>query len=98
MKRMGQVIARGGILFVATLVVLILSWAAFSTVSSGLSNRLIASFEKTPVEGYDYWRWIYFKEHLPEHLVVAAILLALAGLVAWGWVAFVRDVRRNQQS
>ncbi len=97
MKLAGKIIVRASILLGATLVVVILAWAAFSMVSSGLSNRLIANFEKTPVEGYDYWRWIYFKENLPEHLVVAAILLALAGLVSWGWIAFVRDIRRNQQ-
>lgn len=97
MKRIAQIIVRGGILLVATLVVLTLSLAAFNMVSDGISNRLIANFEQDPVEGYDYWRWIYFKEHLFEHLVVAGILLTLAGLVAWGWVAFVRDVMRNHK-
>ena len=97
MKRTAQIILRGGILLVASLVVLILSWVAVSMVSSGISNRLIAAFEKTPVEGYDYWRWVYFKEHLFEHLVVATILLALAGLVAWGWVAFVRELKRSHK-
>jgi hypothetical protein len=96
MKRMGQIIARGGILLVATLVVLILSWIAFSMVTNGISDKLMG-FEQEPAQGWNYWWWFYFKRSLWGILGTAAILLALAGLVAWGWVAFVRDVRRNRQ-
>ena len=96
MKRMGQIIARGGILLVATLVVLILSWIAFSIVSNGISDKLMG-FEREPAQGWNYMWWFYFKRQLWGILGSAGILLTLAGLVAWGWVAFVRDVKRSHK-
>jgi hypothetical protein len=97
MKQTAQIILRGGILLAATLVVVILSWIAFSVVTNGISDKLIG-FEREPAQGWNYWWWFHFKRNLWGILGTVAILLALAGLVAWGWLAFVRDLRRNHQS
>lgn len=93
MKRMTQIIVRGGILLVATLVIVILSWIAFNMVTNGISDKLMG-FEREPSQGWNYWWWFYFKRSLWGILGTASILLALAGLVVWGWIALVRDLRR----
>jgi len=54
-------------------------------------------FEQEPALGWNYWRWYNIKRSLWGILGIAGILLALAGLVAWGWVAFVRDVKRSHK-
>jgi len=57
----------------------------------------MVGFEQEPALGWNYWRWYYIKRSLWGILGSAGILLALAGLVAWGWVAFVRDVKRSHK-
>lgn len=94
MKRRIEFFTWGGILLAATLVVVILSWIAYSMVTNGISDKLMG-FEREPAEGRNYWWWFYFRRGFWGILGTAAIPLTLAGLVAWGWVAFVRDMRRS---
>lgn len=93
---MAQIILRSGILLLATLVVIALMWVVASMVSSGLSADMMG-FEQEPSQGWNYWRWYYLKQSFWGILGSAGILLLLACLVAWGWVAFVRDIRRKQK-
>jgi len=78
----------------ASLAIVILSFLAVSLVSDGLSAHMM-SFEKEPVEGWNHWRWFFLKRSLPGILGTAAILLALAGLILWGWIAFIRALSRE---
>jgi len=82
-------------LLVASLTVIVLTWFVLDSISNGLSAKLMA-FEREPSQGWGYWYWFFIKRNMWGILGTLAILLLLACLVVWGWVAFVRDVRRKR--
>ncbi|HCN78389.1 MAG TPA: hypothetical protein DIT13_14490 [Verrucomicrobiales bacterium] len=85
---------RAFVLMLATVLVLISTWAAYTFIADGLSAQMMG-FEREPAQGWAYWRWFYLKRSMWGILGTAGILLVFGALVAWGWVAFVRDVRRK---
>lgn len=95
MKGLAQAIPRGVFLSVATLFVLLLAWLEFTLVSNGLDATLMG-FESEPLQGYNYWRWFFIKRNLFGIAAPAGIIAILAGVVLWGWVAFVRDFARGR--
>lgn len=81
-------------LMIASALVLLAMWAAYTFISDGLSAQMMG-FEREPAQGWSYWRWYYLKRSMWGILGTAGILLALGGLVLWGWIALVRDVRHK---
>lgn len=94
MKHSFKLAVRAFALMFVTALVLILAWAVYTVIADGLSSQMMG-FEKEPAQGWAYWRWFYLKRSMWGILGTAGILLALAGLVAWGWIAFIRDVRQK---
>jgi small-conductance mechanosensitive channel len=60
-------------------------------VSDGLDAHLI-KFEAEPVEGWNYWRWFYFKRNLGGITITAIVLAVIGCLVTWGWIRLVKAV------
>ena len=92
MKDLARIIGHTCVLTVATLVLAILAWLDYCTILNGLSSQLMG-FEQEPAEGWSYWRWYFIKENLGGILIGAAILLALFGVVLYGWFKLLRSIQ-----
>lgn len=89
-----MIVARSSALLMASIFIVFLSWFVYNLMSDGLAANMMR-FESEPSQGWDYWRWYFIKHSLGGVFVAAAIILALAGLVMWGWISLVRDLTRQ---
>jgi hypothetical protein len=85
---------RAFVLMIATALLFISAWTAYNLTDDGLSAQMMG-FEREPSQGWAYWRWFYLRRSMWSILGTAGILLAFTVLVAWGWIALIRDVRRK---
>lgn len=93
-KHVSRIVVRALCLLLATLILAIAAWLVVTSVSNGLSANLM-TFEQEPAQGWGYWRWHFIKRSMWGILGTIAILVGVASVVLWGWVALIRDVRRR---
>jgi hypothetical protein len=77
-----------------TFVFLLSAWFVYTLIADGLSSQMMG-FEREPAEGWAYWRWFYLKRSMWGLLGTAGLFLVIGALIAWGWVAAIRDFRRK---
>lgn len=82
------------VLMSMTLVLLVSAWAVYGLIDDGLSSQMMG-FEREPAQGWAYWRGYFLKRSMWGILGTAGIFLGLGALIAWGWVAAIRDFRRK---
>jgi hypothetical protein len=85
---------RAFVLMIATMLLFISAWTAYNLTYDGISAQMMG-FEREPSQGWAYWRWFYLRRSMWSILGTAGILFVFAALVAWGWIAFVREVLRK---
>jgi hypothetical protein len=94
MKHGINLVVRLFVLILATVLLFISARIVYTLTADGLTDQMMG-FEREPSQGWTYWRWFYLKRSIWSILGIAGILLAFAVLVAWSWIALVRDVRRK---
>lgn len=78
------------VLMSLTLSLLISAWVVYRLIDDGLSAQMMG-FEQEPAQGRAHWRWYFLKWNMGGILGTAGIFLGLGALVAWGWIAAIRD-------
>ncbi len=77
-----------------TFIFLLSAWFVYTLIADGLSAQMMG-FEQEPAEGWAYWRWFFLKRSMWSLLGTAGFFLMIGALIAWGWVAAIRDFRRK---